>query len=447
MGRILFVALLLIAGSASAATAAPTEPGIYNPTVSTPTSMYFHINGVQQFPINTQQPDDRYADVPGRGVVSHTGCVEDPTDAQEFTAASYHTWYGYSSPSLVEYDVDDNGKPRIHYERGLSYDIELDADKPAVFTWFLEGKSPIPYEGEVEPDQFPMVMPQVVVRATIREGDDISVGDTAFNQGKLIAIGESVPTDLLGAATSDNEHVTRHDVDGRSVYQFTFPLTYDADTITREEGYNVRVDAFMENPYCRDPAAENSMMLDFARIHTSSNYRPQLQWNIMNPLYIEMMHPQFVGDDLVVHTQINSPWGSYDVQGDLAREQPLGFDIKGPSPVMTLDRILVDHSLGHGPAYHFLPVQATWLWDYQADQAKDGIYTVTLYAQNDQQTAEAYAVSTFQIGNGKVCYPGEDGLETCSATPTKVDNVESPGVPFIAIIVALAGIALARRVS
>lgn len=443
MGRILFVALLLIAGSVSAA--APTEPGIYNPDTSTPTTMYFHINGFQQFPINTQQPDDRYADTVTRGSATHSGCVEDPTGNFRFTSQSYHTWYGYSSPSIVEYDADNNGEPIIHQERGLAYDVELDTDTPAMFSWFLEGKSAIPADLPFDPDQVPTPMPQVVVRATIRHGDEISPDNSAFNQGQIIAIGQSMPTDLLGAMTTDNEHVTTHTVDGRYVYEFRFPLEYEVSKIVREEGYNIRVDAFMQNDYCAAPEDKNSLMLDYARVHTSSQFRPHLEWSIMNPLIIEVMHPQFVGDDLVVHTQINSPWGSYDVLGDLAREQQLGFDITGPSPVMTLDRIVVDHTKGHGPEYHFKPVIATWMWDYQADQAKNGIYKVTLHAQNDQQTAEAYGVSTFQIGNGEVCYPGADGKQICdSAKPTAVD-AKSPGVPTFLLVAGLLGLALVRR--
>ncbi len=445
MGRILLVALLLIAGSASAATV-PTEPGIYNPYVSTPATMYFHINGLQQFPINTQMPDDRYADSPSRGGMSHSGCVSDPVGAQHFTDRSAHTWYGFSSPSIVEYNVDDSGKPRIHPERGLSYDVELDTTKPALFTWFLEGKSVVPVEGPVDPDTYPTPVPQVVVRATIREGDDVSVGDEAFNQGKRIAFGESMPTDLLGSATTTNEHVTVHEVDGRYIYQFTFPLEYDTDTITKEEGYNIRVDAYMKNEYCSDPAAKNSLMLDFTRVHTSPAYRPNLHWSIMNPLYVEVMHPQFVGDDLVVHTELNSPWGSYDVLGDLASEPQIDLAFDGPTTVRTLQRIVVDHSTGHGPLYHFLPVQATWLWDYEADAAEDGTYRVTISIENDQRTAVAHAVSTFQIGGDEVCYPGEDGKAVCTkgGPPTVVDE-KSPGVPTLALLAALVGMALLRR--
>ncbi len=429
------------------------EPGIYNPKQSTPTTMYFHINGFQDFPVNTQKPSDKYAESVQVGLATHSSCAADPTGTQRFTSGSHHTWYGYSSPSIVEYDVDENGKPRIHQERGISYDVQLDGNVVPKFTWFLEGRNPdaVPTNSQHPP------ISNVIVRATMREGDDVSVGNEAFNQGAIIAQGQSLPTTLAGGATGgegqDAGQVEAIQDGDRWIYKFEFDLDYDKTMIDKDESFNVRVDAFMDNPYCNDPSSSEGgdyAMLDYALVHTSPDFRPKLAWAVMNPLYIEALHPQFVGDDLVVHTASNSPWGSYDVQGDIAIEQPMKLEINGPSPALSLDQVaLVENTRGHHN--HNKAVTATWLWDFQADQAKDGVYTVQFKVKNDQETAEATAVATFTIGAGKaeVCAKnvGDNDFVCQEATEgVFAQDEESPGLPLVGLLAALgAGAYVIRR--
>ncbi len=414
--------------------------------------MYFHINGFQDFPINTQKPDDRYARAVEVGLATHSGCVKDPAGAQHFTDRSYHTWYGYSSPSYVQYDVDENGEPRVHQERGLSYNIKFDQSREPTFTWYLQGKSPGNVDGT---DTVHPPMPNVVVRATVREGDDVSVGNSAFNEGAVVAQAQTAPVTLAAAMTQPDPdgHVEAMQVGNKWIYKFEFPLKFEKGEIDKKQSYNIRVDAFIDNPACTGPSPNESgdyAFLNFGLVHTSSDYRPMLKWNIMNPVMIEALHPQFVGDDLVVHTASNSPYGSYDVLGDLKSEQPMVLEIVGPSPAMTLDQVaLVDHSLGHGPEEHFKAVAATWLWNYKADMAKDGKYTVTLRVQNDQQTAEAIAVATFEIGNGKAKICGRNLGETTD-TCIEPENAskageDAPGVGFAAIVGLIGAAALVAR--
>ncbi len=443
--------LLLAALPAEAQTT--LEPGIYNPTTSTPTTMYMHINGFQDFPINTQKPSDKYAESVQVGLATHSSCVQDPSGTQTFTQASHHTWYGYSSPSIVEYDVDENGKPRIHQERGISYDVQLDGSTTPMFTWYLEGATPngLPENGGNHPP-----IKDVIVRATIREGDDVSVGNSAFNQGEIIAIGQSDPATLaMGSSQGagvENGHVTAEQSNGRWIYKFEFPLEFDSTVIDKDESFNLRVDAFMENPYCPGPGTQDEgdyAMLDYVLVHTSSDYRPNLKWAVMNPLYIEALHPQFVGDDLVIHTASNSPWGSYDVQGDIAIEPPMKLNIEGPTMPISLNQVaLVENTRGHHA--HNKAVTATWLWDFQADSAKDGVYTVLFQIKNDQETADATAVATFTIGAGKaeVCAKnvGDDDFVCQQATEGAfAAEEESPGLPLIGMLAALGAVLYLRR--
>lgn len=448
MGRasLLWAILLLL----PVAAAQPTEPGIYNPTASTPTTMYFHINGFQDFPVNTQMPDDRYAETVDRGLVENSGCIE--TEGQTFTSRSGHTWYGYSSPSIVEYDVDNDGEPRIHQERGISYDVELDGSVVPMFSWYLEASWPEQDLMPADPPAAPPV-PEVVVRATLREGDDISVGHSALNVGKIVAIGETAPTLLAGDATQETDHVKVHKIGDRFIYEFTFPLAFDdgSPVIPKDESFNIRVDAFVKNDVCEGPGSQDDsdyLMLDHVLVHSSSAYRPLLKWAVMNPLYIEALHPQFVGDDLAFHTASNSVWGSYDVHGDLESEQPgMDLQINGPTEARSLQKVaLQDHTRDHYK--HNLAVTAVWLWDYRTDEAEPGLYEVFLKIRNDQDNAEAWAMATFQIGSGgaEVCAKniGDEEL-VCQKPESMSKGEESPGIGPVLLLGLLAAFVARRR--
>ncbi len=442
MGRtIALLACLFLIAPVAAQT-----PGIDNPYESTPTTMYMHINGFQDFPINTQKPSDKYAEEVRVGTATHSMCVETPLGTA--TYRSEHTWYGYSSPSIVEYDVDDGGKPRIHQERGLSFDVELDQSVDPVFKWFLAGA--VPFEPPQGTESVHPPIPNVIVRAIVRQGDEISIENAAFNTGEVIAQGQTDPATLAGDMT-DSPFVTVHEREGRYVYEFTIPLEYERGTIDREESYNIRVDAYIDEPLCQGPNpgdVGDYMMLDYVLVHTSPEFRPRLDWAIMNPLKIEALHPQLVGDMVAIHTASNSPWGSYDVQGDLPTEPQMVLEIDGPSEAISVERVKMEsNTRGHDK--HDQPNMAVWVWNYQADQAKPGIYTFTLRIQNDQQNAEAEAVATFQLGNGgegEVCSKnvGDDEL-ICESIKTTTTGKESPGVALLPMLAALGAALLVRR--
>ena len=54
-------------------------------------------------------------------------------------------------------------------------------------------------------------------------------------------------------------------------------------------------------------------MPNAVKVHTDPDHRPRMELSIMDPIRLEYLHPQFVGDDLVIHTSMNSAWGNYDV--------------------------------------------------------------------------------------------------------------------------------------
>ncbi len=441
-----FSRALLVTGLAAlvlAPYASAQEAGLRNPNASTPTVLYFHLNGFQDFPINTQKPDDRYAASEGIGLQTHsTSCVGDPTGQANLLDKSWHTYYGYSSPGYVEYNFEEDGKPRYHPERGFSFDVNVDTGQPWTLYWYLETSTTLP-GGDPDPNQVPVILPQVSVKATIRTGDGISVGDESFNAGDVVAEGIAGPADLI--PTSPTGGVTYQQIDGRHVYGFPITLDIKQPNIPKATGYNVRIDVYMDNPFCNDPQ-NGYFMPNFVHVHTSSEARPRMELAITNPIRIEYIHPQFVGDDMVIHTSMNSPWGNYDVD-----EGPGGIELKvsGPSPATSLAQAAFVQR-HHEHNYHQQAVDSTYVWPYKQDRAADGLYTVDLSVWNDQRTAQAFGTAQFEIGSGLVLGCGgvtdadqatencEEDIQEDGATQSK----DSPGIGALALVGALAGAAL-----
>ncbi len=450
-------ASLLAFGALSVSAQDSLAPGIYNPDTSTPIQMYFHINGLQDTPINTQKPDDKYASNVPVGLATHSqGCVSDPT-VPAIARGTRHSYYGFSSPGYVQYDVDQGGEPRYHPERGISFDVKMDGSKPVDFVWYMQGQATGGDNDGVPVHTLSPPLPNVVMRATIREGDQISPGHTAFNTGEIIAQGQTTATTLQGQGTQ-GEHVTYvgNHANGAPIYQFRVPLEYQRTSINAMESYNARVDFYIEAlpGVCDDPQGEEYLMPDFLRVHTSPENRPSFIWHVFNPLRIEYLHPQFIGDDLVLHTSTNSPWGNYDVRGDQEVESQGGLtvEITGPSVPVSINRVALT-ARTHEHDHHTEAVDATWVWEYKKDGARDGLYTATFTVKNDQETAEAIAVAQFEIGSGKIVGCGNqatgeqvDCEETLQKDGAKAAK-ESPGAGFLAILAVLGGafVVLRRR--
>ncbi len=435
-------------------TVSAQEPGIQRADPAE-TTMYVHLGVPTDFPVNTQLPDDRYGVSQGKGVATATNtCVPEPVPG--IARGDHHTWYSYSSPGYVQYDVDLGGKPRFHPERGLSYDIDFDTSQPVRLTWYVE--SQLSSGDGTDVNQVPAAVPNVVLRATLREGDEISVDHASMNTGRVIAQAQTEPALLAGPATPDHAQVTYTPVaqDGttKHVYAFHLELPFEdpgrSPQITAAESYNLRVDLFVANGTCDDPAAQQSFMPNTVRLHSSPGHRPHFTWTVLEPIRIEALHPQFIGDDLVIHTSANSPWGNYDVRGD-AEHEVGGYTVavEGPTVPRALDLVYFGSPTGgdivNGHDHHTEALSASYVWPYKAEGAPAGDYTVTLRVQNDQESSETVAVAHFRIGDDAktTCVQGADGVEEC-ATPQSTQR-ESPGVPLAALVAGLGALAVARR--
>ncbi|MFO1533129.1 MAG: hypothetical protein ABR562_05455 [Thermoplasmatota archaeon] len=458
---LLLLALLAPGVHGQAADAYPAI-GLANPEQSSNVTLYFHVNGFQEFPINTQPPADWYHQNAGVGLTtSSTSCGHTNGAVDK----EYHTSYGFSSPGYVEYNYTPDGTPRIHPERGLSYDIKFDGDGFNLY-WYLSTQTGVPPQPQGDPNAAPVVVPNVVVKATLRTGEKITVDDSGYNEGQLVAQGQTAPATLAMQGTTGARWLQ---VDGLNVYEFRVPMEVKSGTIPKDGGYSLRVDTFMDNPDCNDPSSSGYLMPNLVKIHTSKDYRPRMDVKVFVPIRIEYLHPQFIFDDLVVHTSMNSPWGNYDVD-----EFPGGIElaIEGPGTASPGACSVKDAGKGcyraavvqryHEHDHHTQAVDVSFVWPFAKDHAADGDYKVHLKVYNDQHTAFALATGQFTLGPVlKVTKCG--GLESVSNADSNHNCVEelqaksgekitappqkSPGLQVLAVVAVLgvAGMAVRRK--
>lgn len=453
--RIVVLALAALVAFVLPVVAQPATPqtaGIQNPNVSTPTTLYFHLDGIQDFPINTQMPDDRYQKGNPYGLATNSfSCAGPLPTGSGGTTDAWHTYYGYATPGYVEYAFEEDGGPRYHKERGISFDALLDTTKPFTIYYYLETQV-TSAELPVDPNTAPIPVPNVVVRATMREGDKVSVGDEAFNSGAIIAQGQTDPA-TLSPQTMSNPQVTHSEVGGKQVYEFAIPMEFALAKIRRDEAYNMRIDVFMDNPVCNDPQysdGDKYAMANTVRPHTSPGHRPRMDLSVMNPVRIEYLHPQFIGDELVIHTSVNSPWGNYDVD---EMDGGIEMSIEGPSPAVSLARAAFVQR-HHEHNHHQEAVDITYIWPYKADGAKDGVYTIHFVVRNDQHTSEARGDVQFQIGKGEsgsslpVCekdVPISEQVNCRVVNTNEASDKKSPGVGLVAVLGLLGAAAVVLR--
>ncbi len=406
---------------------AKPQLGIQNPEGAAPVTLYMHLLDFQDFPINTQKPDDRFTVNEGVGLATHTfTCTQNPPMANAFQ--ENHRYHGYSSASYVEYEFEQDGRPRTHPERGFSDDIGIDASAPMSLHWYVETVGGVGSIGAA-----PVVVPGVVVQATLRAGDGLSVDDLAYDTGPIIAQGRSPPALLAADATQGAEHSM---VDGRHVYGITVPLEVELATISKMTGYTLRIDVFLDNPACADPG-QGTVMTNSVQPYTDTEHRPRIEASVKSQLGIGWLIPEFRanGTSIAIHANVTSVWGAYDVD-----EDELNLTVTGPdgtvvelAPASVIQRT---HEHNHITE----PVLVTWL--FETNGAVSGFYTATLNATNDQNTAVARATAAFSLGPDAV-YPVRAGEPVPALTNGQA--MPSVGLPALLAVFALAAVASRRR--
>lgn len=393
---------------------------ISNANESTPVTLYFHINGFQDFPINTQPPEDFASDGVGRDLSGLTStCLPEGTPNQ--LRGDFHTFYGYSSPGYVQYDeLDKNGTIRVHEERGLAADVKINSAIEGTLYWYLVADFG---QRGAELD-IPVIVPQVKVAATMRTGDEVGLGDSAYNSGSIISQGISAAQDMLPDPSAE----------GPVIYEFQVPMTFESDLIPEKEAFNVRVDIMMDVPNCNE--AGSALMPGLVDVYTAKDHRPRMDMEIMNPVYVEYVHPQISGDRLIIHAGFGSPWGNYDVD-----ETPGGIEVtmNGPSEAKSLRRAAVVQRT-HVHNHHFEPVDVTYVWPFESDGAELGEYEIDVLVWNDQRTGSSK-------GSAVIDLESRTGLDAQGNEVGEEQLDESEDAPFVGVlpILALLGFALRRR--
>ncbi len=378
-------------------------------TSAAPVDLYLHVDGLQDMAMTTAAPPTEHAETVSAGALSPSGCIRDPLEAQSLTRQQHHTWYAFVQPSIVPYGP---GGPDSTHDRGLATDLLLNDVSPTM-TWFMAADN---LPGDV--DGAIAVVPQVVIRATMRTGDDISVGNQAFNSGDVVAQGEIGPVDLYPGV--DHPGVTQSMVDGVTVFGFSFPLALLATNISAEDAFNLRIDAFVQEPFCQ----EGKVMPDWLHVHTSAEHRPRLQLDVANPIALVGVHAAFTDGDLHLRVEPASPFGRLD--------NVIGFDSEAEFEVLF-------RSNGY-PCHGCIEINEWTVTIRDVAALPDGDYAVTITAWNLQQTAHVNVtgVLTVKAGNADFCM--ENGCLVGQAA-----SKATPGVPLALSLLIVVGIALARR--
>lgn len=404
---------ILVASSAGAQ--------LNNANSSTPVTLYFHLDGFQDFPINTQVPEEFAADSTGAGTTGTTStCLPDGTP--NILKGDYHTYYGYSTPGYVEYDeLQKNGSIRTHDERGLAADVLLDQPAGATLYWYLVGDFG---NRGVDAGNIPVLVPQVKVAATIRTGDDVGLGDTAYNSGQIIGEGISPPQDILPDLAAESA----------PVYEFQVPITWALDKIPQDEAFNIRVDVMMDIPNCNEVGA--AFMPGLIDVYTDRTHRPRMDLNIMNPVFVEYVHPQVSGERLIIHTGLGSPLGNYDVD---ETQGGIEISIKGPSEPKSIQRAAVVQRT-HEHNHHFEPVDVTYVWPFVQEGAELAEYDIDVLVWNDQRTGSSTGSAQIDLESrvGTDAAGNEIGEE-------KLDEGEEAPAGIVLPALGLLAVALLRR--
>jgi hypothetical protein len=289
----------------------------------------------------------------------------------------------------------------------------------------------------------PNALPSFTFRVEMREGNAVGLekdldGMPLIMKGQLtldVADGQAL-SPANGQLAGQTNPVTGNPIavpDEAGVVEFRIPLKLEAARIPRTESYHLRIDWY-QNP-TGDPAQDDALAEGYMRLVSDATHHPRLEMAILNPVYIEHVHPQVAAGILLVHTAVNSPWGTYDV--DVAN---MTIEVAGPSTPRELPVVISQNAHIHDR--HDEAVEVTYLWRFRDEGAATGDYTIKVRVPNLAGTAVAEATTGFRVEE-KQAY----GLIDGEPDPEAVALAETESAPAAglgaaaALLVAL----LARR--
>jgi hypothetical protein len=435
MSRLLRTVALAVALS-MVVTPATAQIGPNEPTA---TSLYFHIfDTFNKFVINTQPLNSEFFDVGGTNFPTLSGT---PANNEQVGEYDLNTIYGTSTAGPVEYNVNENGRPRFHPEQGIAADVIFDPNSSPIAYLYLDVRDAI------GGDSSGMILPDFKVDITMREGDDPGP-EGKLDEGALIMSGSLRATIYDGqtaGATNDGAAGASPVTEGAGwggvlvpnadgIVELAIPLVNAQEKIPKKEAFNIRIDWYQMSS---SPGfEEDQFATGYMRWALTEKYTPRIDLNIMNPIFIEFIHPQPAAGVVLIHTGVNSPWGTYDV--DIGN---ISIGIDGPVVPDKLTKVVAQNAVVHG--LHDKAAEVTYLWRFRDQGAPDGEYTITYEVDNYHRTAKATGQATFVL-EGKKAYAYDESGDLAGETDiTPVE--ESPGVGLLGAIAMLGAAVLVRR--
>ncbi len=419
--------------------AVPTQAQLSNPDASTPTTLYFHIfDTFNPFPINTQPMDAEFFDVGGTSfpTVSHT------IVSQQVGDYDFNTIYGFATSGPVEYDFIENGRPRFHPERGIASDVRLDDGvQPVVYLYmdvrdlFSTDASDLGFGG------LPSALPSFTFRFEMRTGNSLREED--LSSGTVLMSGSTtahvIDTHALGLndpfagqTAPDGTPILVPDESG--IVEWAIPLNVDSTFIPKADAFHVRLDWY-QNP-SGDAANDDAVAQGQMRLVSDTLHLPRLEMAIQNPVYIEYIHPEVAAGILLIHSCVNSPWGTYDVDVD-----NITVRVQGPSTPETLQQVISQNAHVHG--LHDKCAEVTYLWRFRDEGAANGDYAIRLEVPNLVGNALATGQAGFTIEGKKAFGIDEQGNEIEPVDTGEGKQSPLPAGVFVGL--GLVGLAALRR--
>lgn len=410
---------------------APAAGQLQNPTEPTETTLYFHVFDLfNNFVINTQPMNVDFFVVGGTNFPSIP-----PTPEIAENGWDFNTIYGISTAGPVEYNVNEDGRPRFHPERGIAADVQL-----------TNGYEPLTELYFQVPDVIgsplaPGILPYFTVEVTMRTGDEPG-SDEVLDQGDIIMQGRQTYHVVSGNSLSGVTDPVASGLpldyptlisDGDGVVEVAVPMTVVSNTIPKQDAFNIRVDWYQWSDSAA-PVNDDEYSMGNIKIHADKDRSPRMQISLDNPVYFEFIHPQVAGGVLLIHSGANSPWGTYDLDVN-----NVTIDVTGPSAPENLRKVVAQNAVVHG--LHDKAAEITYLWEFRDEGADNGDYTINMAISNVDGTSTARGSAGFTI-EGKQAYGVSDEGEVVPSTEGN-DAQESPLAPFGFLIVAIA--LLARR--
>jgi hypothetical protein len=393
----------------------------------TPTTVYLHPIHPFDMPINTQTPT-KLGEMMHLGATTSTAtCAAPLAGSLAGVANEYHTYRGYSTSGFVAYGIVENGVPRVHPTRGLGANIFV-AEGSAFLSWYFaleaSGMSPTSM-----PRPIATAAPSVVVQATIRAGDPISLDDKAYDTGPILLQGETAPATLVAGYAIGNDgqpspHVRGFTVNGRTVYEFKVPLQTSGPPLPNSTGYTLRIDAFVANPACAGPSGSGSVMPNVVSPYWAPAHLPRIEWHTSPALLLEQsLSVRPASGGLSFNWSYNSPWGNYDANA--SQEQ---LTVTGPQGDVPVTRTALVQRL-HEHFHLNDPVHSGWFWNFSEQAPADGLYRAHVSVPNLQGTALLESHIEFRLRDGVLTTAGDRAIPASN-------------LPAIILVLTLAGLIL-----